>query len=110
MQGSVAPHNSHLSEAVLLAAGGDKRVHVPASLTREVIIQAYSQDPWFSSEDFNKLLGRTLKEDQGLYFQAGRLAVPASLQQAVIADCHAPPFVGHMGMHKTLDQIGYRFW
>ena len=98
------------SRVCLVAAGEDVQVYIPSPLSKEVIIQGYAQDPWFTSEDFQKLLHRTIRKDQDLYFQGDRLVIPAGLTDTVIADCHDPPFVGHMGISKTLEQVGRRYW
>lgn len=98
------------SRGCLVAAGEGKHVHVPAPVTREVLIQGYASDPWFHGTDFQKSLTRTIREEDGLYFQATRLVIPAGLREAIMADCHNPPYVGHMGMTKTLDQVRRRFW
>ena len=38
-----------------------------------------------------------------------KIIVPKSLRQQILKECHDLPFIGHMGMHKTLQFVDRQF-
>ena len=79
-------------------------------VTRGALITGYASDPIFQGKSLQDLLIRTIREEDGLYYQGERLAVPESLVDYVIKQCHEPPHVGHMGITKTLALVRSKFW
>ena len=79
-------------------------------VTRGALITGYASDPIFQGKSLQDLLIRTIREEDGLYYQGERLADPESLVDYVIKQCHEPPHVGHMGITKTLALVRTKFW
>ena len=38
-----------------------------------------------------------------------KIIVPQSLRQNILKECHDEPFIGHVGMHKTLELVDRQF-
>ena len=48
------------------------------------------------------LMARMVGEQQ-------KIIVPQSLRQTILKECHDAPFIGHVGMHKTLELVDRQF-
>ena len=79
-------------------------------VTRGALITGYASDPIFQGKSLQDLLIRTIREEDGLYYQGERLADPESLVDYVIKLYHEPPYVGHMEITKTLALVRTKFW
>ena len=38
-----------------------------------------------------------------------KIIIPKFLQQQILKECHDVPFIGHVGMHKTLELVDQQF-
>ena len=75
----------------------------------EVIKQSYAQDPWF--HDPSNL--ENLVYDDGFYKKGTQVLVPCDSQREFRELCismhHNPPYAGHLGRDRTLEQVRRHF-
>lgn len=72
----------------------------------EAIKAMYSADAWFQ----NPANTASLKQDNGLWYLDGKLAIPQAFVKIVLAECHDTPYAGHLGITKTKALVESRFW
>ena len=74
---------------------------------RDSIKLSYAQDPWF--HDLSNV--EHLQYQDGLFFKGAQVLVPqdGDLRRRCIAMHHDPPYIGHLGRDRTLEQVRRHF-
>ena len=79
-----------------------------AAISRDSIIQGYTQDPWFSNAQHLSQL--VLKQD--LYWKQSAVVIPhfADLRHKLLHEFHNTPCAGHLGVNRTTKLIEKDYW
>lgn len=83
--------------------------HLSASQSFLAAVRSgYAVDPWFQDPANTA----QLRQHDDLYYKDNALVLPAdaALHRMAIAECHDPPYVGHVGNTKTLAVLRRYFW
>ena len=81
---------------------------VPASSSRDDIVQGYLKDPWFAdARNVSQLV-----EKQGLYLKHSAVVIldHADLRSTLLHEFHNAPYAWHLGVYRTTKLIEKDYW
>ena len=78
------------------------------NIDKDLIKLGYERDPWFEKPDNIQ----TLVKKYDLWWKGKAIVLPKyiHLRQAAIQEFHEPPYCGHLGFHKTLQNLKRTYW
>ena len=73
-----------------------------------MIIQGYSDDPWFAIASHTD----ALDVFQGLYYRGDALVIRdiLDLKKSILQELHGDNYSGHIGCHRTIHGVNRMYW
>ena len=94
-----------LGPALAPTDAGDRMGGVLTDL-RPRLRAGYESDAWFADNANTSELALR----KGIWYKGDQIVVPSSLRSECVRVCHACPWSGHVGMHKTYAHCAHYFW